>query len=344
MSSANAARTNADAPSKDGPVRRFRLFALQATGDLGMAIAQAVGCNLAAHEEREFEDGEHKVRPLDTVDGANVYVVQSLHSGPSETANDKLCRLLFFIGAVKDAGAVRVTAVVPYLCYARKDRRTKVNDPVTTRYIAGMFEAVGTDCIVTLEVHNPVAFENAFRCRTVSLTTTPVFVDYVRDLKDEEFSVVSPDPGGAKRAELFREALEAALRRPVGKAFADKHRSAGVVSGDLFVGDVAGTTALIVDDLISTGGTLLRAARAARQAGARRVIALVTHGLFMAGAAEVLADPAIERLVVTDAVPAFRLPPGSVRDKLDILPVAPLLAETIRRLDERRALADLLVF
>ena len=233
---------------------------------------------------------------------------------------------------------------MPYLCYARKDRRTKVNDPVNTRYIAGMFEAVGTDCIVTLEVHNPVAFENAFRCRTVSLTTTPVFVDYVRHLQDERFSVVSPDPGGAKRAELFREALEAALRRPVGKAFADKHRSAGVVSGDLFVGDVAGTTALIVDDLISTGGTLLRAARAARQAGARRVIALVTHGLFTAGAAEVLADPAIERLVVTDAVPSFRLPSGSVRDKLDILPVAPLLAKTIRRLDERRALADLLVF
>ena len=101
---------------------------------------------------------------------------------------------------------------------------------------------------------------------------------------------------------------------------------------------------MIVDDLISTGGTLLRAARAARQAGARRVIALVTHGLFTAGAAEVLADPAIERLVVTDAVPGFRLPSGSVRDKLDILPVAPLLAETIRRLDERRALADLLVF
>ena len=85
-------------------------------------------------------------------------------------ANDKLCRLLFFIGALKDAGAARVTAVVPYLCYARKDRRTKPNDPVTTRYIAGMFEAVGTDCIVTLEVHNPVAFENAFRCRTVTLT------------------------------------------------------------------------------------------------------------------------------------------------------------------------------
>jgi len=156
--------------------------------------------------------------------------------------------------------------------------------------------------------------------------------------------VVSPDTGGAKRAELFREGLEAALGRPVGKAFADKHRSAGVVSGDLFIGDVAGATALIIDDLISTGGTLLRAARAARQAGARRVIALVTHGLFMAGAAEALADPAIDRLVITDAVPAFRLASGPARDKVDIIPAAPLIAEAIRRLHHGSPLADLFVF
>lgn len=344
MTTEGAGWSPTDAPPNPALGDQFRLFALQATADFGNAVAQALGCKLAAHEERAFEDGEHKVRPLDPVGGANVYVVQSLHSGPEETANDKLCRLLFFIGALKDAGAARVTAVVPYLCYARKDRRTKPNDPVTTRYIAGMFEAVGTDCVVTLEVHNPVAFENAFRCRTVALTTTPLFVDYARALKDDTLSVVSPDPGGAKRAELFREALEGALGRLVGKAFADKHRSAGVVSGDLFIGDVAGATALVVDDLISTGGTLLRAARAARQAGARRVIALVTHGLFMAGAAEVLADPAIERLVITDAVPPFRLATGLVRDKIDILPAAPLIAEAIRRIDQGRPLADLLVF
>ena len=152
--------------------------------------------------------------------------------------------------------------------------------------------------------------------------------------------MVSPDPGGAKRAELFREALEASLHRPIGKAFADKHRSAGVVSGDLFIGDVAGATALVIDDLISTGGTLLRAARAARRAGARRVIALVTHGLFMPGAADVLADPAIERLVVTNAVPAFRLAPGTSRDKVEVLPAAPLLAEAIRRLHDGRSLTQ----
>jgi ribose-phosphate pyrophosphokinase len=322
----------------------MRLFALQATAELGRGVARALGCELAAHEERDFEDGEHKARPLDAVGGADVYVVQSLHGGPSESANDKLCRLLFFIGALKDAGAARVTAVVPYLCYARKDRRTKPNDPVTTRYIAGMFDAVGTDCVVTLEVHNPVAFENAFRCRTVTLTGTPIFVDYARRLGDQKLAVVSPDTGGAKRAELFREALEAALGRPIGKAFVEKHRSAGIVSGDLFVGDVAGATALVIDDLISTGGTLLRAAVAARKAGARRVMALVTHGLFMPGADEALADPAIERLVVTDAVPAFRLPAGAARDKLDILPAAPLLAEAIRRMRTGQPLSDLFVY
>jgi ribose-phosphate pyrophosphokinase len=215
---------------------------------------------------------------------------------------------------------------------------------VTTRYIAGMFESVGTDCMVALEVHNPVAFENAFRCRTVALTGTPLFVEYAKTLGDEKLSVISPDAGGMKRAELLREALEAALLRPVGKGLAEKHRSAGVVSGDLFVGAVAGTTALIVDDLISTGNTLLRAARSARKSGAKRVIALVTHGLFMQGAAEVIADPAIDQVVVTDAVPTFRLDSPAKNKKLMILPAGPLLAETIRRLHEERSLTDLLVF
>ena len=322
----------------------LKLFCLAASTDLGVGISAALGIPLAAHEEREFEDGEHKARPLDPVNGADVYVIQSLHGGPQQSANDKLCRLLFFIGAIKDAGAARVTAVTPYLSYARKDRRTKPNDPVTTRYIAGMFESVGTDCVVTLEVHNPVAFENAFRCRTVALAGTPLFVDYVKGLSDKKLSVISPDAGGMKRAELLHEALEVALGCPVGKGLAEKHRSAGVVSGDLFVGDVAGTTAMIVDDMISTGNTLLRAARSARQAGAERVIALVTHGLFMKGAAEVVADPAIDRLVVSDAVPPFRLEHPADNKKLVVLPAAPLLAETIRRLHEERSLTDLGAF
>lgn len=322
---------------------RLQLFALAATAGLGRAVAEALQMPIAAHEERGFEDGEHKMRPLDDVAGNDVYVVQSTHGGPYESANDKLMRLAFFIGALKDAGAARITAVVPYLAYARKDRRTKPNDPVTTRYVAQMLESVGADCVVTLEVHNPAAFENAFRCRAVALTTTPLFIDYAKaHLAGEDLAVISPDAGGMKRAELLREALEAAIGKPVGKGLAEKYRSAGIVSGDLFVGNVGGRTALIVDDLISTGGTLLRAAKSARAAGATRVLALVTHGLFMPGAEDVLNDPALDQVIVTDAVPSFRLKKPS--NKLVTLPCAPLLAEAIRRLHENRNLTDLFVF
>jgi ribose-phosphate pyrophosphokinase len=197
--------------------RRLCLFALQATSALGAAVAAALDQSLALHEERAFEDGEHKTRPLEPVRGADVYVLHSLNGETDQSANDKLCRLLFFIGALKDAGAARVTALAPYLCYSRKDRRTKPNDPVTTRYVAALFEAVGTDAVVTLDVHNPAAFENAFRRPTVALTAAPLFVDYAKVLGDARLCVVSPDTGGAKRADLFHEALAAALGRPVAR-------------------------------------------------------------------------------------------------------------------------------
>ncbi|MGZ6040039.1 MAG: ribose-phosphate diphosphokinase [Phenylobacterium sp.] len=321
-----------------------RLFALDSTAQLGAAVAQALARPLTPHEERSFEDGEHKARPLEGVGETDCYVIQSLHGGPDESANDKLCRLLFFIGALKDAGAARVTAVAPYLCYARKDRRTKPVDPVTTRYVAAMFEAVGCDRVVTLEVHNPTALENAFRRRAITLSMAPLMLGVALRHAAEPLCVLSPDPGGAKRAELFREALETAVGRPVGKAFADKHRSAGVLSGELLVGDVDGATVLVVDDLISTGATLVRAARAAREAGARRVIALAAHGLFMPGAAEALADPAIEQVAVTDAVPPFRLAQTAAVGKVEIVPCAPLLAAAVARLAAGKALTDLLVF
>src|SRR5579859_600416 len=144
--------------------RDLRLFAIKGTDNLGQEISKLLAHPLSAHEERDFEDGEHKARPLDPVGGADAYVIHSLYGDPDQSANDKLCRLLFFIGALKDAGARRVTAVAPYLCYSRKDRRTKANDPVTTRYVATLFEAIGCDAVITLEVHNEAAFENAFRC------------------------------------------------------------------------------------------------------------------------------------------------------------------------------------
>lgn len=319
------------------------LFALEVTRAWGQDVAARLGVALAPHEERAFEDGEHKTRPLQSVRGRDVYVLQSLHGDAAQSVNDKLCRLLFFIGALKDAAAARVTAVVPYLAYARKDRRSKPRDPVTTRYVAALFEAVGTDRILTLDVHNLAAYQNAFRCGADHLEATGLFVEhFVPVVGRREVVVVSPDAGGIKRAESFRLRLATALGRPVAAAFAEKHRSQGVVTGDLMVGDVEGRVAIVVDDLIGAGTTLQRTAVACRARGATEVHAAASHGLFVGAAPQVLADEAIDGLVVTDSVPPFRLPAGAVRDKLVVLPIAPLFARAIACLHDGGSLTALL--
>lgn len=321
----------------------LRLFALDATHALGDRVAQRLGLPLAPHEERAFEDGEHKARPLASVRDADVYVVQSLHGEPGNSGNDKLVRLLFFLGALKDASAARVTAVVPYLAYARKDRRSKPRDPVSSRYVAQLFEALGADRVLTLDVHNLAAYQNAFRIPAEHLEARPLFVAHLAPLLgDGEVVVVSPDAGGMKRAEAMRQALARKLARPVGAAFMEKYRSAGQVSGEAVVGDVAGKTALIVDDLISSGTTLARAAAACRQRGAARVLAAATHGVFAAGAATALAAPALDRIVVTDSVAPLRLPLPLIESRVDVVDTAPLFAEAIRRLHTGGSLVELM--
>ncbi|WP_461477596.1 ribose-phosphate diphosphokinase [Mesorhizobium jarvisii] len=154
---------------------------------------------LDPHEERDFEDGEHKARPLVSVRGRDVYVLHSLAGNGGASANDRLCKLLFFLATCKENGAARATAVVPYLAYARKDRQTKARDPVTTRYVAQLFEAMGTDRIVTLDVHNFAAFQNAFRCESVHLDTRKLFAPLIGKLAgDLPVTIFSPDGGGVK--------------------------------------------------------------------------------------------------------------------------------------------------
>jgi ribose-phosphate pyrophosphokinase len=262
-------------------------FGLQGSSNLAERVSARLEIPLAQHEERNFEDGEHKTRSLQSVGGHDVFVLHSLYGDASQSGSDKLCRLLFFCGALKDAGANRVTAIVLYLCYARKDRRTKTNDPIITRYVATMFEAVAIDRVIALEVHNVAAFENAFRCPTWHIDSAPLLAAHFAPLlRGETVVAVSPDTGGAKRAEQFRQAMEQLTREDVGSAYMEKFRSGGVVSGAVLAGDVRGKVAVIVDDLISTGGTLVRAAHACRAAGATRIFAAAAHGLFIDGATE----------------------------------------------------------
>jgi len=307
------------------------VFALKHTRDFGERVAAALGVELAPCEEREFEDGEHKARPLVEVRGRDCYVIQSLHGGPDASGNDKLARLLFFAGALRDHGAARVTAVVPYLAYARKDRVTKPRDPVITRYVAQLFEAVGIAGVVTLEVHNVAAFQNAFRIPTLHLESAEIFASRAGELAGAGPVVVaSPDPGGVKRAQLFRETLEARLNREFGAAYLEKRRSAGVVSGSMLAGEVRGATVFLVDDLISTGGTMLRAAQTCLAAGATKVYAFAAHGLFNASASEVIENPAFAATIITDTVPPLRLS-AAARERVQIVSAAPLFAGAIRQ-------------
>ncbi len=319
----------------------MRLFALNASREFGERVAAALGRPLDAHEEREFEDGEHKARSLVSVRGEDCYVVQSLHGDAGASGDDKLVRLLFFCGALRDHGAGRITALVPYLAYGRKERQTKPFDPVSTRYLAQLVEAVGIDALVTLETHSVTALQNAFRIPTVHIDAAVLFAARAQALAgDGPLVVVSPDPGGIKRAQLFGELLQRRLGRQVGLAFIEKRRSAGSLSGSLLAGDVRGATALLIDDLISTGGTLRRAAATCAEGGAARVIALAAHGLFAPGAEQMILDPAFAAIVVGDTVAAPQLCEAA-RARLVYEPAAPLFARAVECLQTGLATTDL---
>jgi ribose-phosphate pyrophosphokinase len=308
------------------------LYALDSAQPLFEEVARCLQQSIAQHEERVFEDGECKLRPLTDPGGHDVYVMQSLHGEPGLSAHDRLWRLWTFAATLRDHGAARVTAVIPYLAYARKDRRTKPFDPLSLRHVAQLFEAAGVQRLIALEVHDAAAFENAFRCPIAHVRASCVFDALFNDLSGSVGSlaveqpqvapvqtdfamapgaacwvVASPDPGGVKRAQLWRESLQTRLGHELGFAMLDKRRSAGVVStDDLVAGDVKGAQVLLYDDLISSGGTMRRAAQALRTHGADRVVAVAAHGLFAQHAQDLLAEPALDAVVVSDSVPSMR--------------------------------------
>lgn len=309
------------------------LFSLDPDCHFSRALAAELDESLSPLEDRAFEDGERKLRPLVDPRGHDCYAIASLHGGPQQSPHDKLFHLLMFAATLREHGAGRVTAVVPYLAYARKDRQTKPHDPLNLRYVAQLVEAVGIAQVIALEVHNVAAFQNAFRCLTMHLPAYEVFDSVVHELAGNgPLAVASPDPGGVKRAQLWRDSLEHHLLRPVGFAMVDKRRSAGLISSsNLVAGDVDGMTVLLLDDLIASGDTMKRAADALRHAGARRIVACAAHGLFTGAAAEVLSSTSVDQVVVTDSVPPFRLPAiGAVRRKLRVVSAVSLFARAIR--------------
>ncbi|MFN3220104.1 MAG: ribose-phosphate diphosphokinase [Acidimicrobiales bacterium] len=331
--------TDAEDPHDD-----LLLFSLDGGAGPGPEIAARIGCSLAAHEERAFDGGEHKTRPLVNVRGRDCWVLASLDGTADRSANDKLCRLLFFVGALREASARTVSVVAPYLCYSRKERQTKARDPVTTRYIAQMFEALGADRVVTVDVHDLASFQNAFRCRTDHLEATSLFVEHGALLAGSRpVTVVAPDIGGVKRAARFQEQLAAALGRPVELAFTEKYRSRGRLTGrDAVLGDVEGRVAVVYDDMIGSGGTMRRVASTLAGRGADEIHLAATHALFTSDATALFADAAVTSVIVTDSVAPGRLDPAVVGERLTVLGLAPLLAHAIEAMHGGGSVSELL--
>jgi ribose-phosphate pyrophosphokinase len=305
------------------------IFALETDSDLVRTLSEKLGLDMSPHELRIFEDGEHKIRPLQSVQGKDVYVLGSALSRQGSSVHDELCRLLFFMGGLRDAGAARLTLLMPYLCYSRKDRKTKLYDPTTTQYVARLFETMGVDLVVTIDVHNISAFQNAFRVPTEHLEAADFLARELKGKLDENHvAIFSPDLGGIKRAQIFREVLFQKVGIRASFALLYKERSHGIVTTGDVIGSVDGHDVVIVDDMIATGTTMLKAAEACLRRGAKRVFLLATHALFTGDARHTLLDSSIHRIIVSNTV-SHRDLDSALQVKLSVVDVSSLLAQVV---------------
>ena len=306
-------------------------------------IARRSGLEMLPLEERLFAEGEFRIRPLASVRERTVFVFQSLAGSDAASISERLVRLLLLLFALRDAGVTRLIGIVPYLCYARSDKRSEARDPVNTRYVAQLLEAATLDSLVCLDVHNLAALENAFRIPVDHLSALPLFARHFGEcLPTNEVVVASPDIGGIKRAQSFQAILARELDKETGLAFVEKRRSQSGVSGGTVAGTVAGKVVIVLDDLCSSGETLLNAARSLVAAGAREVHVAFTHAPSGSGLDAVVSSSDISSVVTTDSViltdHEVRADPG----RFCRLGIAPLLAEAVGRISVGAPLSPLL--
>lgn len=316
-------------PRKAPSVTDLTVFSGSAQPALAEAVAGSLGVQLGKREIERFPDGECHVQILQSVRGHDVYLIQS--TGPPVEAN--LLELLLLADACRRAGAGRLTAVIPYFGYARQDRRATGREPVGARLIADLIQAGGLDRVVAIDLHS-AALEGFFSLPLEHLTAVPLLAEALRRLPlAGNGVVVAPDLGAARMADRYARLLE----MPV--AIVHKTRISGrEVATRGVTGDVEGRQPLIVDDMISTGGTIEAAARTLAAAGSLPVAAVVaTHGLFVGDAGGRLAAVGARRFLVTDSLAA----PAGLRLPLETVSIAPTLTRAIRHLHEGRSLADL---
>jgi ribose-phosphate pyrophosphokinase len=306
--------------------RPFSVFGGPAHRELTRAIALEVGCPEGRCEIERFPDGEVGVRIEDTVRGHHVFFVQPT-SPPVDT---HLIQLLAFADGARRAGAERITAVVPYFGYARADRRHGCREPITARLVADLFETAGVTHVLTIDLH-ALQIEGFFRIPVDTLTAVPALCDHIEQQVSADVVIVSPDAGRVPMATAYAHRLGSPL------AVLHKRRISGSETEVThLVGDVRGRACLLIDDMISTGGTIVESAQALRSAGASTIFVAATHGLLINNAYERLMNAGIRTVFVTDTVPTRER-----RDQLQVISVAPLLAAAIKRFTTDESLAAL---
>jgi len=304
--------------------KRLMLFSGRATPELAAKIAAKLGVELGPTTLKTFSNGEVYCRYGESIRGADVFIVQSTCGNPQTglTANDALMELLLMIDAAVGASAHRVIAVVPWFGYSRQDKKSAPREPISARLVARMLEAAGADRVLTMDLHAGQV-QGFFSKPLDHMTARFILAQHFNDLHLENLVIVAPDVGRAKLAQKFAEKVGADL------AVMTKERPAQQVAEIGYViGEVAGKTAVIIDDIIDTAGTLCAAAQTLIEHGAAKVFAAATHGVFSGPAYENLAQGPFERIVVTDTIPA---PPGAP-DNVYVLPCADILTDSIRRI------------
>jgi ribose-phosphate pyrophosphokinase len=311
----------------------LRLLSGTANPELGARIAAEINIPLTEMEVKRFSDGEIDVKIGDSVRGQDVFVIQPT----CRPVNENLIELFIILDALRRASAARVNAVVPYYGYARKEKKTQARDPISAKLMANIIQATGASRVVTVDLHAE-AIQGFFDIPVDALTASKILARHVRERHhDGSLVVVSPDVGGTARAR----ALARLLNAPI--AIVDKRRPTDDDVEVLnVIGEVEGRSCVLVDDLISTGGTLIGAAKALRAKGAVGVDVVVTHGVLSGGAMERLHQAPIDEIAITDTVPLLDLDRDHAGScKLRVLSVAPLIAEAIVRVHEGRSVSEL---
>jgi len=315
---------------QDKNLEWLKIFTGNSNIDLVEEIARDLGTAMGKSLVKNFSDGEINVEIDESVRGMDVFVVQSI----CHPVNNNLMELLILIDALKRASAERITAVLPYYGYARQDRKVSPRAPISAKLLADLITTAGASRILTVDLHAG-QIQGFFNIPVDHLFAAPVLLEYLKKLKND-LVIVSPDAGGVERARAYAKRLDTSL------AIIDKRREGPNVSQVMnIIGDVEGMVAIIVDDLVDTGGTLARAAYALMEKGAKAVYACCTHPVLSGKAVEIISGSPIEEMIVTNTIP-LREEANACR-KIKVLSVSSLLADAIRRIYEDESVSCLFV-